>query len=462
MKIKTYSLSRAYHLALVLVLLMVTSCNNNDDDNDISDSRDLSKPTREFDVSLAQNWMEEAYNTIKREGLFALDASRVYSYTAIAMYESMVHGIPNGRSLEGQLRGLANLPKPDPNKQYDWGLVLCYVTPRVFTATLNGSMSTESRNRNRALAEYQEQLIVVRNQVSPAVQTNSLEFGGRLAKALIDWMNSDNRTGLESIPYTPPSRNVRRDYWSGDYGHGVVNAPMMPFWWTQRTFVTPSHTLCEPEGPLNYSENPSNLYYVEVKEVYDASKDPAKVAIGHYWANNPGESGSPAGSWIGIANQLVSQRNLDIVTVLQMYTLLSISTRDGFIASWFLKYKYYLQRPVTFIREVISNQEPAATNWVSPVVTPPYPDYTSGTSVNAGSSSTILTRLLGDNIAFTDAQHIDKGYGIRRFNSFREAGIEAFHSRIYGGVHMRRACVKGFEQGACVATHVYNNLKFYK
>lgn len=145
-----------------------------------------------------------------------------------------------------------------------------------------------------------------------------------------------------------------------------------------------------------------------------------------------------------------------------MFTLLTISTRDGFIASWYLKYKYYLQRPVTYVRDVISRDIPAAKNWTSPVPTPPYPDYTSGTSVNGGSSSTMLTRLFGDNVKFSDAQHADKGFGVRQFNSFREAGIEAFHSRIFGGVHMRRACAKGFEQGSCVANNIYDTLKFTK
>jgi hypothetical protein len=452
-----------WSLYLVLTLFLVaTSCNNNDDTEDNSNKLELSKPTAEFSARLPQDWMFEAYNVVKREGWLALDASRTYAYTAIAMYESMVHGIPNGRSLEGQLKGLTNLPKPSADKQYDWGLVLCHVAPKVILATFPSSMTTDSRNRILALEDNQEQTLIRDNSISPEVQTNSIEFGAQLAEAIINWSKTDNRTGLEDIPYTEPSRTGKELYWSGDYGHGVTHKPMMPFWWTQRTFVINSHSLCEIEAPLPYSEDARSEYYKEVKEVYDASLDPAKVRIGEYWANNPGVSGSPAGSWLNIASQLVNQLNLNIENTLRMYTLMTISTRDGFIASWFLKYKYYLQRPVTYIREVISRDIPAAKNWTSPVPTPPYPDYTSGTSVNAGSSSTMLTRMYGDNVKFSDAQHADKGMGVRQFNSFREAGIEAFHSRIFGGVHMRRACAKGFEQGACVANTIYDTLKFTK
>ncbi|MFN7116252.1 MAG: vanadium-dependent haloperoxidase [Saprospiraceae bacterium] len=448
---------------LMSALLVLAGCKNNDDDEETQlNALERSKPTAEFSPTLAQDWMQEAYNTVKREGMFALDASRVYAYTAISMYESMVHGIPNGRSLEGQLKGLYNLPKPNADKEYDWGLVLCHVAPKVMTAMLPSNLSQDSRTKIAGLESLQEQVLIRQNNVPADVQANSLEFGERLADAIIEWSRTDNRTGLESIPYTPPSRANRRDYWSGDYGHGVVNAPMMPYWWTQRTFVTTSYALCEVEAPFTYSEDPNSAYYKDVKEVYDASLDPAKVAIGDYWANNPGQSGSPAGSWVAIGSQLVNQLKLDLPTALRMYALLTISTRDGFIASWYLKYKYYLQRPVTYIREVISREIPSAANWTSPVPTPPYPDYTSGTSVNGGSSSTILTNLFGDNVSFRDAQHTDKGFGVREFKSFREAGVEAFHSRIFGGVHMRRACAKGFEQGACVANYVYNQLEFTK
>ncbi|MBL7831227.1 MAG: vanadium-dependent haloperoxidase, partial [Saprospiraceae bacterium] len=214
------------------------------------------------------------------------------------------------------------------------------------------------------------------------------------------------------------------------------------------------YKVCESVPPLVYSTDPASDYYKEVKEVYDASFDPIKVEIGKYWANNPGVSGSPAGSWIGIANQLVDQFNLDLATTLKMYVLLSISTRDGFITAWYMKYKYNLERPVSYIRKVMGH-----TNWSSPVPTPPYPDYISGTSLNGGSSSTILTNLFG-NRAFSDSQHNDKGFGTRNFLNFVQAGIEAYHSRIYGGVHMRRACEKGFEQGQCIAQTVYENLKF--
>jgi hypothetical protein len=403
----------------------------------------------ELDPKIAQEWMQASYNTVKRTGLFALDASRVYAYTAVTMYESMVHGMPGYQSLSGQLQGLTTLPKPDPNKRYDWGMVLCHATPQVI-AELTPGISSGASFTLFSLASRQEEEMRRRNGYDEEMNENSKEFGDQLASAIIQWSRGDRRTELAQRTYNVPSRVGNPQFYDVPF-HGQF---MLPYWWTSRPFVIQSHLVCQPDAPLAYSTDPNSDYYKEVKEVYDASFDKNKVDIGHYWANNAGASGSPAGSWVGIANQLVDQLKPDMATTLKMYVLLTLSTRDVFISCWYSKFNFNLQRPVTYIREVIG-----ARDWVSPVPTPPYPDYTSGTSCNGGSSSTILTALYGPR-QFTDNQHADKGFAPRTFQNFREAGVQAANSRVFGGVHMRRACEEGLEQGACVADYVMRNLKF--
>jgi hypothetical protein len=403
-----------------------------------------------YESRIPREWMEMSYETVKREGLFALDASRTYAYVAITLYESMAPGMANGRSLVGQLQGLNTLPRPEAGLAYDWGVVACHAAPEVLKAMIP-TMSLTSQQHIEALTGAQEDRLERNLLIDYDVMLRSKAFGKTLAQAIITWANSDNRIGMEGLSYTHPSRVGNPQFWDP----GTLNQSfMMPFWWTSRPFVIPTYRICEPPPPLPYSTDPSSQYYKEVKEVYDASFNPQLVQIGRYWANNPGQSGSPAGSWLGIANQLVDQYNLDITTTLRMYVLLTIGTRDAFIAVWYTKYKYNLQRPVTYIREVIGD-----ATWNSPVPTPPYPDYLSGTSINAGASSEFLTRLFGFR-PFGDSQHSDKGFGTRYFTSFKEAGIEAYNSRVYGGVHMRRACALGFESGECIADHIWNNLQF--
>ena len=415
---------------------------------------DQVKPSNEYATTYAIEWMDMAYSSVRQRGFFALDASRLYAYTSLTMYESMVHGIPNGLSMEDQLTAFRLVPKPKINARYDWGIVLCHATPQVLIHMLNNP-STEIVRNISELERRQEARLINESNIPHDVIANSKEFASLLANFIINYANNDNTSQMMAREYVMPpvSQNPANYDGIGD------NNPffMAPYWWGSRSFVISSERICTPLPPYTYSEDPASKYYKDVLEVLDATRDPQKVRIGEFWANNPGQSGTPAGSWVGIANQLANQLNTDMETTLRMYLLLTLSTRDTFIAVWWTKYHWNLQRPVSYIRRVLGYP-----NWTSPVPTPPYPDYVSGTSANAGSSSEILTSLFGNNQPFTDAQHFDKGFGIREFPNFKRAGFEAYHSRIYAGVHMRKACEEGFKMGECVARDLLRKIRFTK
>ena len=91
-------------------------------------------------------------------------------------------------------------------------------------------------------------------------------------------------------------------------------------------------------------------------------------------------------------------------------------------------------------------------------MTPPFPEYTSGHSVQSAASAQVLTDLFGT-VAFTDHSHDDRRLAPRSFNSFFEAAEEAALSRLYGGIHFRTAIALGLEQGRCVGQNV-KNLEF--
>jgi hypothetical protein len=353
--------------------------------------------------------------------------------------------------MEGQLKNFTNVPKPLVNEKYDWALVLCHATPRVLIHMLKGANNTIVQEIT-SLERTQERRLKNETNLTDDIVDNSKEFAVALADFIIAYSESDGAKEALARPYRMPT--IAENPANYD---GIEQAEpffMAPFWWTSRSFVISTSEICRPLPPYTYSEDPASRYYQDVLEVLDATRNPEKVRIGQFWANNPNQSGTPAGAWVGIANQLVDQLELDLETTLRMYLQLTLSTRDTFLAVWWTKYNWNLQRPVSYIRRVLNQP-----NWNSPVPTPPYPDYVSGTSANAGSSSAILTRMFG-NKPFTDGQHSDKGFGVRSFADFTSAGKEAFHSRIYAGVHMRKACEEGFTQGACVANDLMSRLRF--
>jgi len=131
--------------------------------------------------------------------------------------------------------------------------------------------------------------------------------------------------------------------------------------------------------------------------------------------------------------------------------------------SWFMKYKFFLLRPATYINEHID------PSWTALIGTPPYPDYTSGSSSIGGAAPIVLRTIFGD-VGFVDKTHegsplYTPGGGPfilpeRTFSSLTSAGEEQALSRMLGGVHFRRACDLGLVSGRCVGNTVLSRVNF--
>ncbi len=181
--------------------------------------------------------------------------------------------------------------------------------------------------------------------------------------------------------------------------------------------------------------------------------DPTQVDIARYWADDPGESVTPPGHWISILNQVLEREQASLALASESYAKVGIAVADAFITCWHTKYLYNVPRPITYIQKVID------PTWntpvvVDPVITPPFPEYTSGHSVQSGAAAGVLSDLFGANYAFTDHTHVRLGYAPRAFASFEEAAQEAAISRLYGGIHYRAAIENGLQQGNCVSERV--------
>jgi hypothetical protein len=77
----------------------------------------------------------------------------------------------------------------------------------------------------------------------------------------------------------------------------------------------------------------------------------------------------------------------------------------------------------------------------------------------SSAAAVVLTDLFGDNFAFTDSTEVEFGMTARKFNSFKEAAQEAVISRLYGGIHYRRACEVGAEIGTQIGEFVVERVR---
>jgi hypothetical protein len=91
--------------------------------------------------------------------------------------------------------------------------------------------------------------------------------------------------------------------------------------------------------------------------------------------------------------------------------------------------------------------------------TPPFPEYTSGHSVISSSIAGVLTKIFGEQFAFTDSYEKPYIQIVRSFSSFREASEEACMSRLYGGIHFRTAIKEGEKQGSSLGDFINSRIQ---
>jgi hypothetical protein len=411
------------------------------------------KLTSQFPAEVATSWFELQLKLIKETpGCTPPVASRALGYSSVALYESVVDGMPEYQSLVGQLNGLTSLPQPEAGQAHYWAAVA-----NSALATILRSLYPTATPDNLAAIDALEQKYAKQYEAEAGAEVFncSVAYGQALAAAIFEWSKTDG--GHEGYSKNFPERFTP----PGGLGLWVPTAPnyqaipLQPYWGQNRPFVIQSGEECTPAAPTEYSEAPSSQFYAEGMEVYQTVKHltPEQKEIALFWADDPGKTSTPPGHSVSIATQVLREKNATLALAAETYARVGLAVADAFIDCWNTKYIYNLIRPISYIQTVI---DPTWNNpdITDPVTTPPFPEYPSGHSVQSGAAATVLTALFGDNYRFTDNTHVERGLPARTFNSFFEAADEAAISRLYGGIHYRPAIESGLEQGQCIGEKV--------
>jgi hypothetical protein len=425
-----------------------------------------------FPANYARQWMTNLENSIKGDIISPPVAARIYAYGAIAMYEAVVHGMPGYQSLAGQLNGLDSLPTPHPSLEYDWPTVLAQTMHRMVLASVPAFPGAVQRGPyvfpNRIFFEYtttsQSPLTTLGPAqigfrrtagVSEEVIANSIAFADELATALIAWTEQDSYYDVRYRGFVAP---VGPDKWvpTGFNDPDRVAIPLEPYFGEVRTLALNSGDECSPANlglsPPPFSTDPASAFYAQGLATYNTSltlTEEQRITA-RYWADGPGETGTPAGHWVAITSMLV--RNGNLADAARAYAFVSIGFLDSFIAVWQSKYVYNLLRPTTYIRRHID------ADWLPLLPTPQFPTYVSGHSGQSGASARLLTAIFGSG-PFTDTTKIRRGFAPRTFANFDAAAEEAALSREYGGIHFPMDDNDGLVVGRCVGDKVIERVQ---
>ena len=385
-------------------------------------------------------------------------ASRIYAYANLAAYEALVPGHPEYRSLGGQLNGFEAAPQPETGKEYCFPLASAKAFSIVGrTLTFSGDMwDTYDKD---FLKNYEAMGI------PDDVIERSTAYGEAVANHIIAYSGKDNYKQIRGFRYTVTNAP----------GTWVPTPPAYadacePMWNTVRTFTLDSvrQFVCPPPAKYDLAEN--SPFMKLTREVYDTGKNLTEDqrTTAYFWDDNAfvtnvvghvmfaNKKMTPPGHWLAITRTVARDKNLDLMQTTEAYTLASLAMFDGFVSCWEEKYKSIRIRPETVIN---NGWDPA---WRPYLETPSFPEYVSGHSAISASCGTVLTRLLGDNVAFTDTTEKKYGHGVKSFKSFKEAYWDASYSRMYGGIHYRDGVEEGTHLGEAVGKWVWHKAQTRK
>lgn len=403
-------------------------------------------------------YLEEAYILTKNcVGFSAPISARAYSYFSLGMYEGTVEILPKLQTLNGQLNGYKRTVWAPKKNDLCWPLVVNSVNHAMLTYLYRSMPPSNAFKLNEiydSIRKAESGNLLEKNVLK------SEEYGQQIAQEIIAWSKFDGADNgfNENYPesYVAPACI---SCWTKTTP-GYLPA-LLPFWGENKTMLPNSHSIAQGCIPMEFSKDSTSIIFKNSQEIANLShsSDPKLEIIAEYWNDAAGYSGTPAGHFFSMAEQLVFQNQLTAEHALELYVKLGIALNEANITCWKLKYTYNLLRPISYIHRMIDPQ------FNTIIDSPPFPEFPSGHSFQSGAGTQIFNAIIGDDISFVDATNTMKrgiDNSVRSFKNFDEMAEEISLSRLYGGIHYRYTLDQSLNYGRKLGMYVAQELKCRK
>jgi hypothetical protein len=420
---------------------MTISANQNKDHGHL-------KQSKTFSSDLVVSWLKMQLQMVKVPlpvGTAGQGTDRCQAYCGIALYESVVPGMPAYQSLSGQLTDFPEMPSTEPGKAYHWAAsanaALAEMNRRLFPATAIVNKT--------AMTHLEDSLqTVYGTETDAATLQRSIAFGKEVATRVYNWAATDGSANVNP-PYVPP---VGPGLWVPTSTAPIVN----PYASQLRLLVPGSADNTTLAPPPPFSTVPGSPFYNMVKQVYDASLTltPEQKAVADYFKDVPGYT--PGGTYLALMTQALDLTKPTLDMAALTYVKVGLATRDATIVLFTNKYQFNVIRPVTYIRAYIDPK------WSSYIPTPNHPEFPSGHSTSGGAILEMMSKIFGEDFHITLHTYDYLNYPSRSYTSFTQISNDISDSRFYGGLHYRATLDKSIEQGKKVAENILSKVKFMK
>lgn len=425
------------------------------------------KQTKTFSSDVVKRWLEVQSSLLySPPSSFGINAGRFMAYCGVAAYEAVVPGMPSYRSLYGQLNQMPQMPETQPGKAYHWptcaNAALAEMTRKLFTFT-PATTDAVKKLEDALNEEY-------KNEIGNAdIFERSKAFGKTVATAIAAWAATD-QSWVSNPDFVLTDKSPGKWWPESNPPAPYTVAKGLAYWGQTRNIVAGSKDVAS-SAPKPYSESTGSDYYKDMMEVYTISKhltfDQKLLAL---YYDDPGVNGYPAGAhYFPVLKQVFEQLDPTLDKAVHAYAKAGISLMDATIGSFKMKFAYTAERPFQFIRRVIEPSNDPATWWKPLIPTPGHPDFPSNHAMFGASFAYALTSIFGSDVHFTNHTYAGKkvlidgnqtDLGSRSYNSFYDMVNDIAISRLYGGIHTRRACEEGIKLGMKTAQYIDSKVRF--
>ncbi|MFN3851841.1 MAG: vanadium-dependent haloperoxidase [Spirosomataceae bacterium] len=394
--------------------------------------------------------------------------SRSLGYIGLTMYESVVYSNPKYKSIASQLNGLADIPKPQKAKQYDWETVLNASQSLIIRKLWQPEKSEFGFFAIKRLDSLEKAILKERELAvaDTSITNRSVVFGKALANRIYEWSMTDGGHEMNFKSFDPEykyHRDSQNGLWDPPVGgQSPIMMPLHPYWGNNRSFVKANADLPVVKM-IPFSRDTTSDYYQQFRQVYNIQKNltQEQKEIANWWGDDPAFTTAPPGHSYNITIILIKAKKPDLVVSAMAFARVGMACADAFINCWKNKYVYHSERPKNYIRKNIDK------NFNQYWPEPPFPGFPSGHSTQMAATAEVLIDIFGDKVSFIDDTHRGRPkdsirnveYKSRSFTKISQIADECGISRLYGGIHTMQDNLIGLEEGKKIGENI-NKIKW--
>ena len=407
--------------------------------------------TKQYSPEVATAWFNLLADISRTKPYTAAPSLRIFAYSGMALYESVVPGMPSYQSMYKYLTG--NSIESDQKKDYYWPACANAAVARIASKIMQNYPAP-----NLAPVQALEASLNASFQAkaTPEQLQFSNEFGQYVADIIYAWSKTDGTLNPDgSLAACPPYVPL------GGLGNWVPTPPgFLPAVGNcqgslRSFFLNIANTVLPASHPV-YSTDPTSNYYKAANEVYTISQTltPDNIKLVTHWRDIIGTNYNQPSHTLKLTAEFIKKENVNLEDASVLFAKQTFAAFDAIVAASKAKFHYSLQRPITYIRNVMG-----FTGWNSVYPTPQLPSYPTYQGLQA-SSITILESYFGKNYAFIDSVH-HALYGSFTYASLNALLNDIKSSYIMSGTEFQFAIDAGVSQGQAVGKLI-NALPFKK